>query len=133
MKDKEMEVRKKGELDAPAHPEVTREGVYYRPRVDIYETENELTLIADLPGVDSDGLDIDLRDDVLTIVGKVAPEEGDHHYLLREYGVGNFYRQFTMSEVIDQEKITAQLTDGVLSLKLPKVEKAKPRKITIQT
>ena len=130
MKDKEIKVQKKDESDAPAEPEVTREGVYFRPRVDIYETENELTLVADLPGVKTDDLDIDLREDTLTILGKVKPEEVGR-YLIKEYNVGSFYRQFAMSEVIDQEKIAANMKDGVLTLKLPKVEKAQPRKITV--
>jgi HSP20 family protein len=130
MKDKEIKVQKKDESDAPAEPEVTREGVYFRPRVDIYETEKELTLVADLPGVKADDLDIDLREDTLTILGKVEHEEVGR-YLIKEYNVGSFYRQFAMSEVIDQEKIAANMKDGVLTLKLPKVEKAQPRKITV--
>lgn len=130
MKDKEIKVQKKDESDAPAEPEVTREGVYFRPRVDIYETEKELTLVADLPGVKPDDLDIDLREDTLTILGKLKPEEVGR-YLIKEYNVGSFYRQFAMSEVIDQEKIAANMKDGVLTLKLPKVEKAQPRKISV--
>jgi HSP20 family protein len=99
--------------------------------VDIYETEKELTLLADLPGVDPKGLEIDLRDDTLTILGKTDAEDEERRYLVREYGVGNFQRQFTLSEVIDQEKISAKLINGVLTLVLPKVEKAKPRKIAV--
>ncbi|MBN1883530.1 MAG: Hsp20/alpha crystallin family protein [Deltaproteobacteria bacterium] len=131
MKDKELEVQKSTQSESSAKAEGTREGVYYRPRVDIYETEKELTLLADLPGVDPKNLEIDLRDDTLTILGKADVEDEERRYLVREYGVGNYQRQFTLSEVIDQEKISAQLTNGVLTLVLPKVEKAKPRKIAV--
>ncbi|MBN1573241.1 MAG: Hsp20/alpha crystallin family protein [Deltaproteobacteria bacterium] len=131
MKDKEIEARKKDETNVAAKAEGTREGIYYRPKVDIFETEAELTLIADIPGVEPDELDIDIADDTLTIVGKVKPADEAHNYIMQEYGVGNFFRQFTLSEVIDQEKINANFSNGVLTLKLPKVEKAKPRKITV--
>ena len=86
--------------------------------------------MADIPGVEPDGLEIDLRDNVLTIMGKVKPEE-DHRYILKEFGVGNYYRQFTLSEVIDQEKLAAGIKNGVLTLTLPKVEKARPRRIEV--
>jgi HSP20 family protein len=130
MKNKELEPKGKGQSEIMSAAEITREGPVYTPRVDIWENEKELTLVADVPGVEPDGLEIDLRDNVLTIMGKVKPEE-DHRYLLKEYGVGNYYRQFTVSEVIDQERIAAAVKNGVLTLTLPKVEKAKPRKIQV--
>jgi HSP20 family protein len=130
MKSKEMEVKNKSESDIPSAAEITREGPVYTPRVDIWENEKELTLVADIPGVEPAGLELDLRDNTLTIMGKVKPEE-DRRYLLKEFGVGNYYRQFTLSEVIDQERIAANVRNGVLTLTLPKVEKAQPRKIQI--
>ena len=130
MKNKEIELKDKEQSDIMSAAEITREGPVYTPRVDIWENEKELTLTADIPGVEPDGLEIDLRDNVLTIMGKVKPEE-DHRYILKEFGVGNYYRQFTLSEVIDQEKIAAGIKNGVLTLTLPKVEKAKPRRIEV--
>ncbi len=130
MKTNEMELKNKSGADIPSAAEITREGPVYTPRVDIWENEKELTLVADIPGVEPDGLEIDLRDNILTIMGKVKPEE-DHRYILKEFGVGNYYRRFTLSEVIDQEQIAASVKNGVLTLTLPKVEKAKPRKIQI--
>ncbi len=130
MKSKEMEVKNKSESDIPSAAEITREGPVYTPRVDIWENEKELTLVADIPGVEPAGLELDLRDNTLTIMGKVKPED-DRRYILKEFGVGNYYRQFTLSEVIDQEKIAANVKNGVLTLTLPKVEKAQPRKIQI--
>ncbi len=126
MNNKEIKRQQKNEADAPEKPEVTREGIYFRPRVDIYETEKELTLVADLPGVKTEDLDIDLREDTLTIMGKVRPEEISR-YLIKEYNI-----ETPMTEKLDKEKIAANMKDGVLTLRLPKVEKAQPRKITVK-
>jgi HSP20 family molecular chaperone IbpA len=127
---KELKVREKQEVDAPG--EQTRPGLVYTPDVDIFESENDITLLADMPGVTTDNLSIDLRDDVLTLSGETESESGStEEPIVIEYGVGKYYRQFTLSEVIDQAKITAELKDGVLRLVLPKVEKATPRKITV--
>lgn len=130
MDTKELQAREKQEVAAPA--EHTKPGLVFTPAVDIFETETRITLLADMPGVTADHLSIDLRDDALTLTGEIEPFEGpDEQDILIEYEVGKYFRQFTLSEVIDQEKIEANLDDGVLRLTLPKVEKAKPRKITI--
>ncbi len=127
---KELQAREKQEVAAPA--EHTKLGLVFTPAVDIFETEAQITLLADMPGVTPEKLNIDLRDDTLTLTGDIDPFEGlDEQDVLIEYEVGKYFRQFTLSEVIDQEKIEANLSDGVLRLTLPKVEKAKPRKITI--
>jgi HSP20 family molecular chaperone IbpA len=128
---KDIKVREKQELTTPA--EQTTPGMVFTPQVDIFETEKEITLLADVPGVKSDRLNIDLRDNVLTITADIesAPAVGEEDVLI-EYETGRFYRQFTLSEVIDQNKIDAKLGDGVLRLTLPKVEKATPRKIAIK-
>jgi HSP20 family molecular chaperone IbpA len=128
---KEIKVREKQELTTPA--EQTTPGVVFTPQVDIFETEKEITLLADIPGVKSEKLNIDLRDNILTMTGDIEPvEASDEEDVLIEYETGRFYRQFTLSEVIDQNKIDAKLGDGVLRLTLPKVEKATPRKIAIK-
>lgn len=127
---KEMTVKEKKEVSTQA--EQTSPGAIFVPSVDIFETDRQITLLADLPGVTPDNLTIDLRDNILTLSGEVKPYEGaDERDLLIEYEVGKYYRQFTLSEVIDQEKIDAQLKEGVLRLTLPKIEKAKPRTITV--
>lgn len=127
---KELKVKEKHEVAAAG--EQTRPGVVYTPDVDIFESDNEITLLADMPGVISENLNIDLRDDVLTLTGETEPDGGSSEEpILIEYGVGKYHRQFTLSEVIDQAQITAELKDGVLRLVLPKVEKATPRKIAV--
>ena len=129
---KEMKVHEKQAVATPA--EQTRPGLVFTPVVDIYESEKALTLLADIPGVTPDRLSIDLRDNVLTLVGDVSTADmSGEDVLFEEYETGQYYRQFTLSEVIDQSEIDAELNDGVLRLTLPKVEKAKPRKISIKT
>ncbi|MFO7708620.1 MAG: Hsp20/alpha crystallin family protein [Desulfobacterales bacterium] len=128
---KEIKVKEKQEVTAPA--EQTFEGLVFTPEVDIFETERAITLLADFPGVSPEMLNIDLRDNVLTITGDVerADVAGEESVVM-EYETGRYYRQFTLSEVIDQSKIDAKLSQGVLRLSLPKVEKATPRKIAIK-
>jgi HSP20 family molecular chaperone IbpA len=114
--------------------EYTRTGQVYRPNVDIMELPHELLVHADMPGLCGEDIDINFEDGALTIHGRVKSRQTDEtDFLLREYGVGDFYRTFRVSEEIDPSKITAECRDGVLSLHLPKSEAAKPRKIQVQT
>jgi HSP20 family protein len=123
----------KGKKEVASTAEQTRPGPVFTPLVDIFETEREIMLFADMPGVKAKDLSIDLHEDILTLTGGVDGPEGKGEVdLIREYRTGKYYRQFTLSEVIDQAKIEAQLKEGVLRLKLPKVERPKPRKIQIK-
>ena len=127
---KELRVREKQEVASPA--EQTTPGLVFTPAVDIFETDKEITLLADMPGATADDLIIDLRDNTLTLSANVEPVRGaDEELLLGEYESGRYYRQFTLGELINQEKIDARLADGVLRLSLPKVEKAAPKKIAV--
>lgn len=129
---RELQVREKQEVNTPA--EQTRPGLVFSPRVDIFETDKNIVLLADMPGVASDKLDVDLRENTLTLSAEAVSAKGaDEQDILSEYGVGKYYRQFSLSEVIDQSKIEAKLQSGVLRLVLPKVEKAAPRKISISS
>lgn len=110
-----------------------RDGRIYRPNVDILEEQDELRLLADMPGVTADSIEIDFEEGVLTIQGKVAPRKVEGVSLLQEYGVGDFYRTFRVSEQVDASRIRAEYADGVLTVHLPKVEAAKPRKIEVST
>ena len=128
---KELQAKEKLEAAVPA--EQTKTGAVFTPNVDIFETEKEIIMLADIPGVKAEDLLIDLRDDTLTFSGEVKPvERPGAEDILVEYQVGRYYRQFTLAEVIDQKKIDATLNDGVLRLTLPKVEKAMPRQITVK-
>jgi HSP20 family molecular chaperone IbpA len=101
------------------------------PPVDIFETPDGLVVVADLPGVRQPGLDVRVEDDTLTIHGRPAVStQGTELY--REYELREFFRQFELTDAVDQDGITANLQHGVLTLTLPKAEKAKPRRITVQ-
>jgi HSP20 family protein len=128
---KALQAKEKAEVSTPA--EQTRPGVVFTPAVDIFETDKEITLLADMPGVKTNSLNIDLHENVLSLDGDVqSPEGGDERDVFREYRTGKYYRQFTLSQMIDQSKIEAAMKDGVLRLRLPKVEAATPRKIAVK-
>ncbi len=127
----EMKAQEKQEVKSSS--EQTTTGPVFTPTVDIFEDEKSLTLVADMPGVPKENLTIDLRDDLLTVTGVPSvstPRE--ETVILKEFEIGKYLRQFTLSEVIDQEKIEAKLINGVLRLTLPKVGPALPRKIQVQ-
>ena len=112
--------------------EHTIPGRVFAPRVYIFEDEEALTIIADMAGVQSENVSIDLREDVLTLSGvPTVSVPQKEEYILQEFETGKYFRQFTLSEVIDQANIKANLTQGVLRVMLPKVGPAKPRKIQI--
>ena len=128
------EIQKAERAGLPAVPEQTRTGPVYSPAVDIFENDNSITVLADMPGVKAQDLKIDLRESVLTLTGRVTPVESANEVdVLCEYHTGTYFRQFTLSETIEQAKIDAKLTDGVLRLELPKVERARPRQIAVRT
>jgi HSP20 family protein len=128
---KEIQVKPKKEVTTAS--EQMRPGLVFTPSVDIFETDHEITLLADLPGVTTKSLAIDLRENTLTLTGEVEPfEEAGEEDIMIEYEIGKYYRQFTLSSVIDQSKIDAKLADGVLRLSLPKIEAATPRKIEVK-
>ena len=112
-----------------------RAGRTYVPNVDILENDEKLMLLADMPGVKADDFDIRYEHGELAVHGRVQPrpELDQGNYLLREYGVGDYYRSFQVGEGIDSTRIEAELNDGVLMLHLPKTEQAVPRKISIKT
>ena len=125
------ELQARDKMTVEAEGEQTKEGPVFVPSVDIYESEEALTLVADMPGVSKENLTIDLKENTLTIKGGVQPSENLGKVLYKEYEEGDYYRQFSLSELIDQAGITANLKDGVLTLNLPKVKPAQPRRIEI--
>ena len=128
----DLNVREKQEVNMGG-AETTSDKPMFSPVVDIWETEKGLMLLADMPGVSSDNLYVDLQDNTLTISGKVEAQPEGRKSLIKEYEIGGFYRQFSLAENIDQAAITASLKDGVLKLDLPRVAPAQPRKIEIKT
>lgn len=115
--------------------ERTRGGPVFTPNVDILEGRDELILLADVPGAGPDGIDIQYEQGELSIHARVKPRkpDGEQRCLLYEYGVGDYHRSFQLSETIDNDKIHAEVNNGVLTVHLPKAEAAKPRKIAVKT
>lgn len=115
-------------------PERIDQTTTFTPLVDIIETNDEFIFQADLPGVKAGDVDLSYENGALTISGRVQPRQsGQTNYVWQEYGVGSFYRQFTLSTPISADAIKAELKNGVLELHVPKAESAKTRKIEIKT
>ena len=123
----ELQVREKKELKE----EATREGPHFTPDVDIYETDKALVLVGDVPGASGDRIELDLRDNVLSLNVTIDTVDRKWNPIYLEYDVGHFTRQFRLGQLVDQSKIEAEVKDGVLKLSIPKVEKAQPRKIQV--
>jgi HSP20 family protein len=128
----ELEARPKQKAERPG--ETTRPGTFFQPAVDIFETPEELVVVADMPGVPPDQVDVDVEGDELSIEGRVRPDEYEGlKPVYVEYGVGGFHRRFTLGEMIDRGNIKAQMKNGVLVLKLPKSDRARARRIAVET
>jgi len=127
---KELQVTQKRELDKKE--ESTIPARVFMPNADIYETKDGLSVVLEMPGVDKNSVEVRVEDDVLKVDGKLdfSKYQGLQP-LYTEYNVGHFSRSFRLSSKIDQNKIAAELKDGVLSLMLPLAEKAKPRAIQV--
>jgi HSP20 family protein len=127
----ELQVQQKRELENKE--ESTIPARVFLPTADIYETNDALNVVLEMPGVDKNSVDIRVEDGVLNVEGRLdfSKYQGLQP-LYTEYNVGHYSRSFRLSSKIDQNKIAAELNDGVLSLVLPKVEEAKPRTIQVK-
>ena len=118
------ELQKKEESTAPAR--------MFLPTTDIYETDQVLTVVMEMPGVDKGKVEINIEEGVLTVEGRIDFSKYEALVpVYTEYNIGNFRRSFNLSNSIDQDKIRADMKDGVLTVTLPKAEQAKPRKIAV--
>lgn len=115
---------------APQAPK--RDVVQFTPRFDIWETADELVLSGDLPGVTADDLDITFENDQLVLSGRVRQRSQGQKVVYTEYEVGDFRRSFTIDQSIDTSKISAEHSEGVLTVHLPKSEQVKPRRIEVK-
>lgn len=118
------EIEKKQESTVPARTFV--------PTADIFETEPSLTLVLEMPGVEKSNVDVSVEDGILTVQGRLAFSKYEGlQPLYTEYNIGHYRRSFSLSNKVDQSKISAEMKDGVLTLILPKAEEAKPRRIAV--
>ncbi len=113
-------------------PESTRGAHYITPRVDIYETEDELILYADVPGVRPEDIDLRYERNELLLHAHVRPGDLPSHLLAHEYEVGDFYRVFQIHEAIDPSRISADCKKGVLTVHLPKSDTARPKHVRVE-
>jgi HSP20 family protein len=127
----ELQVQKKRELENKE--ETTIPARIFLPATDIYEAENDLTVILEMPGVEKKNVDIRVEDGALIVEGRLdLTKYQGLQPVYTEYNIGHYARSFRLSSKIDQNKIAAEMKDGVLSLKLPKVEEAKSKTIQVQ-
>lgn len=119
-----------GESGLPSRERTREEERFLAPPVDIYETQSDLFVVADMPGVQKDDLQVNLEGDLLSIRG-MAKQVAPGNPVISEYSLMNFFREFQISEEIDKERISADLKNGVLRIRLPKAEAAKPKQIPI--
>jgi HSP20 family molecular chaperone IbpA len=132
-KDQAMEVQKQEEVSAD-EMERTRSSRCFVPKADIYETDQEIIILADVPGANDKTVDITLEKNVLSINAYVEPlRTGGYDIAYAEYEEGDYQRSFRLSGEIDQEKIEAVVSEGVLRLHLPKSQEAKTKKIVVRT
>jgi HSP20 family protein len=126
----ELAVRDKQEL--ATKEERTVPGRFYVPQTDVYETDDALMVVMEVPGARRDALDIALQDDVLRVEGRIdfANYEGMEP-IYTEYNVGHWTRSFALPDKLERERIDAKLEDGVLTLTLPKTAEARPRRIPV--
>lgn len=130
MSPQELQVQEKRELEKKQ--EATVPARIFMPTADIFEAAHALTVVLEMPGVDKSNVDISVEAGVLTIDGRLdfSKYEGMQP-VYTEYNIGHYRRSFSLSSKIDQSKIAAEMKDGVLSLTLPKLEEAKPRRISV--
>ena len=125
-----LEVQGKKEL--VSKEEKTVPARYFVPATDIYETDDGLMVVMEVPGVERKDIDINVENEVIRVEGRIDASKYDGlDPLYTEYNVGHFARSFTLSNKIDQQKIGAQLEDGVLTLTLPKLKEAQPRRVSV--
>jgi HSP20 family protein len=115
-----------------ADREATRGGLYFTPRVDVVETDHELTLFADVPGVRPEDVDLRYEQGELVLHGRVRGKAGRREFLAKEFDDGDFFRAFHIHESIDSGKISAECKNGVLVVHLPKVEETRPKRISVR-
>jgi HSP20 family protein len=125
-------VQKKEQAEEQRDVERTEDRERFSPAVDIYETEDGLVLTADMPGVAKENLDIKVDEGVLTITGKVALPPEDAVPVYAEYKIGDYHRAFSLSDEIDVDAISAEMTHGILTLRLQKSAKTRSRKIEVK-
>jgi len=128
--EQELQVQQKREVDRAQEPTTPMRA--FLPTTDIFENEDALTVVLEMPGVDKSNIDVDIENGTLTVEGRINFDKyKDMQPTYSEYNVGPYRRSFRISNRVDQDKIKAEMRDGVMTLVLPKAEEAKPRRIEV--
>ena len=130
MANQELKIQEKKAVQP--NGETTKPDTYFAPHVDIFETEQEVVVMADVPGATPEGIDLALEENILTIQAQRVPVKHLGRVILEEYESGHYLRRFTLAETIDQERIEASLVNGVLKVRLPKLGPSQPKKIEVK-
>ena len=130
MSPQELQVQEKREVER--QQEATVPARAFLPPTDIFESDDVLTIVMEMPGVDREDVDVNVENGVLRVDGRLdfSKYEGMQP-VYTEYNIGHYLRSFSLSSKIEQDRISAQMQDGVLTLLLPKAEEAKPRRISV--
>jgi HSP20 family protein len=130
MSPQELQVQEKREVER--QQEATVPARAFLPSTDIFESDDVLTIVMEMPGVDREDVDVNVENGVLRVEGRLdfSKYEGMQP-VYTEYNIGHYRRSFSLSSKVDQDRISAQMQDGVLTLLLPKAEEAKPRRISV--
>ena len=130
MSPQELQVQEKREVER--QQEATVPARAFLPPTDIFESDDVLTIVMEMPGVDREAVDVNVENGVLRVEGRLdfSKYEGMQP-VYTEYNIGHYRRSFSLSSKVDQDRISAQMQDGVLTLLLPKAEEAKPRRISV--
>jgi HSP20 family protein len=130
MAPQELQVQQKREVDKKQESTIPARA--FLPDTDIFETDQALTVVLEMPGVSRENVDVGVEDDILTIAGRIDfSKYKGLQPLYTEYNIGNYSRRFQISNKIEQGGIKAELKDGVMTVVLPKSERAKPRRISV--
>jgi HSP20 family protein len=128
--EQELQVQQKREVDKAQEPTTPMRA--FLPTTDIFENEDALTVVLEMPGVDKSNIDVDIENGTLTVEGRINFDKyKDMQPIYSEYNVGPYRRSFRISNRVDQDQIKAEMRDGVVTLVLPKAEEAKPRRIEV--
>jgi HSP20 family protein len=126
----ELQVQQKREVEKAQEPTTPMRA--FVPTTDIFETEDALTVVLEMPGVDKQNIDVSVENGVVTVEGRINLDKYEGlEPIYGEYNVGPYRRSFRISGRVDQDKIRAEMRDGVITLVLPKAEEAKPRRIEV--
>lgn len=128
----EQELKVHNKQPAQQESETTKPVKYFTPAVDIFETDNEVTIIAEMPGVDNSSVEVSLEEDTLIIRGHRNGEKPVGKILLEEYENGSYLRRFTVAEAIDRDNIRAKMAEGLLTVELAKAKPIEPRRIEVK-